>query len=101
MNRLAAAALLSFACFACFAGGCANPAAVKDADEAADKVCACKDLLCAKNAVEAFATKHKDATGTSSDKAKIGAATKRIQSCTANIVLAPTPAPTPAPPVTP
>jgi hypothetical protein len=64
--------------------GCGKNEAVKDMEDLADRVCACKDATCAgdeaKKAVELM-TKHKDTKGTEADMKAITAAGEKIQGC--------------------
>ena len=86
-KKLAAAAILTFSL-----AGCSNTAAVKFAEDAANEICACKDIKCAQDALEKFQKRYTEeftnAKGTQGDLDKIGAAGKRMTDCATKLAAA-------------
>jgi hypothetical protein len=74
-------------------------AAAKELDELAKRVCACKDLDCAKKGeadIDAWMKKNADTKGTEEDAKKITAAVSEAMDCLTKLNAAATPPPTPA-----
>lgn len=66
-------------------GGCSNTAAVKFAEDAANEICACKDIKCAQESLQKFQKRYTEefsnAKGTQGDLDKISAAGKKMTDC--------------------